>query len=44
MRDEFDRLAKWAPYVKPGNWPDADMLPWGWLAPHPGWGEPRQSR
>ena len=20
------------------------MLPWGWLGPHPGWGEPRQSR
>jgi len=41
---EFDRIAKWAPYVKPGNWPDADMLPWGSLTPHPGWGEPRQSR
>jgi hypothetical protein len=44
LRDEFDRLAKWVSYVKPGNWPDADMLPWGWLGPHPGWGEPRQSR
>ncbi|MGD0548351.1 MAG: glycoside hydrolase family 27 protein [Terracidiphilus sp.] len=44
LREEFDRLAKWFPYVKPGNWPDADMLPWGWLGPHPGWGEPRQSR
>ena len=32
------------PYVTPGNWPDADMLPWGWLGPHPGWGEARQSR
>ena len=42
--DAFDRLAKWVPYVKPGNWPDEDMLPWGWLGPHPGWGEPRQSR
>ena len=20
------------------------MLPWGWLGPHPGWGDPRQSR
>ncbi|HLZ97380.1 MAG TPA: glycoside hydrolase family 27 protein [Steroidobacteraceae bacterium] len=40
----FDNLAKWAPYAKPGNWPDADMLPFGSLAPHPGWGEPRQSR
>jgi hypothetical protein len=44
VRDEFDRLAKWFPYVKPGNWPDADMLPEGSLTPHPGWGDPRQSR
>ncbi|MGP8174197.1 MAG: glycoside hydrolase family 27 protein [Terracidiphilus sp.] len=44
LRDEFDRLAKWFVYAKPGNWPDADMLPWGWLGPHPGMGEPRQSR
>jgi len=39
----FDNLAKWAKYAKPGNWPDADMLPWGSLTPHPGWGPPRQS-
>jgi hypothetical protein len=44
VRDAFDRLAKWFPYVRPGNWPDEDMLPWGWLGPHPGWGEARQSR
>jgi hypothetical protein len=44
VRDAFDRLAKWFPYAGPGNWPDADMLPDGWLGPHPGWGEPRQSR
>jgi hypothetical protein len=44
IRDAFDRLEKWAPYVKPGNWPDDDMLPFGSLTPHPGWGEPRQSR
>jgi len=44
IRDAFDRLAKWAPYVKEGSWPDEDMLPWGWLGPHPGWGEARQSR
>jgi hypothetical protein len=40
----FDNLAKWAKYAKPDNWPDADMLPWGSLTPHPGWGQPRQSR
>lgn len=42
--DAFDRLAKWEVYAKAGNWPDDDMLPWGWLGPHPGWGEARQSR
>jgi alpha-galactosidase len=40
----FDRLAAWQPYVKPGNWPDDDMLPFGWLGPHPGSGDPRESR
>jgi alpha-galactosidase len=44
LRDAFDRLAEWAPYAKPGNWPDEDMLPEGALKPHPGWGDPRQSR
>jgi len=44
VRDAFDRLAAWAPYVKRGSWPDDDMLPWGSLTPHPGWGEPRKSR
>lgn len=40
----FDNLAKWNRYVRPGSWPDADMLPFGSLKPHPGWGDPRQSR
>jgi len=40
----FDRLAAWQPYVKPGSWPDEDMLPIGSLTPHPGWGDPRESR
>ncbi len=45
VRDEFDRLAAWASAAKkPGTYPDADMLPEGYLGPHPGWGEPRQSR
>jgi hypothetical protein len=42
--DAFDMLAKWEVYAKPGGWPDEDMLPWGWLGPHPGMGEARQSR
>jgi hypothetical protein len=44
VRDAFDPLEKWAPFTRRGNWPDADMFPWGALTPHPGWGEPRQSR
>jgi hypothetical protein len=44
LKDAFDRLGEWAPYAGPGHWPDADMLPWGWLGPHPGWGSARQSR
>jgi alpha-galactosidase len=44
LKGEFDRIAKWAPYVKPGNWPDPDMLPEGSLTPHPGSGEARHSR
>jgi alpha-galactosidase len=44
LRDAFDRLAEWAPYVGPGHWPDGDMLPEGNLTPHPGWGDPRTSR
>jgi hypothetical protein len=42
--DAFARLALWAPYVRSGHWPDADMLPFGVLAPSPGWGRARQSR
>jgi hypothetical protein len=44
LLEVFDRLARWYPYAQPGNWPDADMLPEGWLGPTPGWGEARQSR
>lgn len=44
LRDAFDRLAEWSDYAKAGSWPDADMLPEGSLTPHPGWGDPRQSR
>ena len=43
LRDEFDRISKWAPYVKAGNWPDPDMLPEGWLGPHPGKDQERAS-
>jgi alpha-galactosidase len=44
VRNAFDSLAQWNSHVRPGQWPDADMLPFGSLYPHPGWGDPRQSR
>jgi len=41
---QFATAAKWAPHVAPGNWPDADMLPLGYLGPRPGDGEPRKTK
>jgi alpha-galactosidase len=32
---QFELTAAWAPYAHPGNWPDADMLPFGELRPKP---------
>ena len=44
VRDIFDRLQPWIGQARDGHWPDADMLPFGMLAPHPGWGEARHTR
>ena len=44
VRNAFDSLALWNAHVGPSSWPDADMLPFGPLRPHPGWGDPRDSR
>lgn len=44
LREAFDLFEKWAPYVRSGSWMDGDVLPGGWLGPHPAWGEPRESR
>jgi alpha-galactosidase len=44
VASQFERLAKWSPHVARGRWPDADMLPFGFLGPKPGLGEPRMSR
>lgn len=44
VRNLFDLLPAWAGQAGHGRWPDADMLPFGTLAPHPGWGAPRKSR
>jgi hypothetical protein len=38
LRDQIPRLEKWAGTAQPGHWPDADMLPLGYLGPAPGWG------
>ena len=32
LKKNFDLLDKWYPYIKPGAWPDADMLPVGRLS------------
>jgi hypothetical protein len=40
---QFGVAAKWAALVEPGHWPDADMLPLGYLGPRPGYGKPRES-
>ncbi|MDP9051530.1 MAG: glycoside hydrolase family 27 protein [Acidobacteriota bacterium] len=41
---QFSKTAAWAQYAKPGNWPDADMLPLGHIGPVPGEGKPRDTR
>ncbi len=35
LLEQFARLRKWSPHVGPGHWPDADMLPLGWLGTRP---------
>jgi alpha-galactosidase len=44
VKGQFAVIASWAKSVKPGNWPDADMLPLGRLEPVPGDGKPRATR
>lgn len=43
VKNQFAVIASWTPHVKPGNWPDADMLPLGTLGPVPGHGKPRKT-
>jgi hypothetical protein len=31
LLEQFERCRKWAPFIGPGHWPDADMLPLGTL-------------
>lgn len=44
LGDQFPRVAEWAPLSEPRHWPDADMLPLGYLGPSPGWGKARHTR
>ena len=44
VKNQFALLAHWASYAGPGHWPDADMLPIGYLGPYAGWGKARQTR
>jgi len=43
LGDQFPRVTQWAKLAEPGHWPDADMLPLGYLGPSPGWGKARAS-
>lgn len=44
LGDQFANIEKWVGVGRPRAWPDADMLPLGFLGPSPGWGKPRQTR
>lgn len=44
LGDQFPNVQKWQGVSQPGHWPDADMLPLGYLGPAPGWGKPRETR
>lgn len=45
IKNQFENAARWAQYSRPGNWPDADMLPVGELSPFPDVGpRPRHTR
>ena len=45
LKGQFEHVAAWSAFdFQPGQWPDADMLPFGELRPSPGWGQPRHTR
>jgi alpha-galactosidase len=45
IKSQFDVVAQWVKFARPGNWPDADMLPIGELRPYPDVGPgPRHTR
>jgi hypothetical protein len=44
LRMSFGLLEKWSPFVKPGGWPDADMLPLGRIGIRAERGDDRPTR
>jgi hypothetical protein len=43
LKRQFPNFTKWNPYVKPGAWPDGDMLPLGKIGIRAERGDPRMS-
>jgi alpha-galactosidase len=43
LKRQFPNFTKWNPYVKPGHWPDGDMLPLGHIGIRAERGDPRMS-
>lgn len=45
LDEQFDLLTQWLPYMKPGHYPDADMIPVGRLSVRSncGWNQPRDT-
>ena len=44
LANQFAVCNNWTPYISPGNWPDADMLPLGHIAIRGERGDDRQTR
>jgi alpha-galactosidase len=44
LKRQFGRCRAWAPYVEPGHWPDADMLPLGHIGIRAEVGNDRKTR
>jgi alpha-galactosidase len=44
LNDQFANTARWASAPRNGRYPDADLLPLGYLGPTSGWGLPRETR
>ena len=44
LKEHFAVCERWAPYIAPGTWPDADMLPLGRLGIRAERGDDRQTR